>query len=100
MVPFSHKLCERTGLLQWGHVSMLRARKFLDAAVLAGNPIDSVLEQVRWLPRETISWLPHVCACCTVRSAQSSSETMAWLSFRSGNTSERVEVFLHPSSKD
>ena len=37
----------RAGLLQWGHVSMLRARKFLDAAVLKGDTIDSVLEQAR-----------------------------------------------------
>ena len=34
-------------MLQWGHVSMLRARKFLDAAVLKGDTIDSALELAR-----------------------------------------------------
>ena len=60
MIPFSHKVCERTGLLQWGHVSMLRARKFLDAAVLAGDSVDSVLEQVGCLPqRQYFMPSPH-----------------------------------------
>ena len=59
MLENTYGLC--TGLLQWGHVSMLRARKFMDAAVLGGGTIDSVLEQVPCRPR---SKLHRHCAHC------------------------------------